>query len=131
MAVPKLIEEEPINLPILKDYLKKIKKRDEELNYRAAKTEEYVSQFNLLKVKEAKELYDAIDALQISRLRDVHIHKIVDVCPRSVNGLRVLFAGTPLSLSADNVKKILSAIDAAHPSKKKGEKEEEEEETEE
>ena len=110
MPIPKVIDEEPINLPTLKDYLKKIKKRDEELNYRATKTEEYVSQFDLLKPKEAKELYTALEELKISRLREIHIHKIIDVCPQSTNGLKALFAGTPLSLSTDNVKKILAAV---------------------
>lgn len=125
MAIPKIISEEAINLAEVKEYMKKIKKRDEQLSFRAGKTEEYLDQFTLLKVSEAKELYDQLVALNLPRLREAHLHKIVDICPVTIEGLRTLFAGTPTSISQESGKKILDAIESVAPKKAKKEKEEE------
>jgi DNA-directed RNA polymerase subunit F len=110
MAIPKVVNEEPINLSMLKDYMKKIKKRDEELSYRATKVEEYVTQFSILKKKDAEELYKALEDLNISRLRATHLHKIIDIRPETIESLKTMFAGTPTSLSAENTKKIIDTV---------------------
>jgi len=43
------ISEKPISISELKQELEKIKKRDKELNFRAARTEEYLQHFSTLK----------------------------------------------------------------------------------
>ena len=76
-----IIEQKPINLNEVKEELEKIKKRDEELNFRAQKTYEYTQQVAKLG-KKAKELYEKLEKLSVSRLRDIHLHKIIDTLPK-------------------------------------------------
>ncbi|MBI4441240.1 hypothetical protein HY639_03670 [Candidatus Woesearchaeota archaeon] len=110
MVKPQLLEERPISLAELKEKLTKIKEKDKELNFRANKTEEYLASIQVLSAKEAKELEKKLVALDIPRLKQDHIVKIIDILPRTVNELKVVLQGTLLSLSADNLKKVVDAV---------------------
>jgi|TARA_Y100000310_G_scaffold271621_1_gene286190 DNA-directed RNA polymerase subunit F len=107
MAV-EILSETPINTYELKEDLAKIKKRDKELNFRAQKTEEHLAQ--AASHKNAKELFDKINKLKISRLREQQIHKIVDVLPATVKDLKVVLQGYTVSVSQENMKKIVDII---------------------
>lgn len=103
-----LISETPINIYHLKKELEKIKKRDNELNFRANKTEEYLNQIATL--KNADELFDKIQHLNIPRLKDQHIHKIIDIAPTTVNELKVALQGYTITISNESMKKIVETI---------------------
>ena len=77
MADEEVLSEVPINIYDMKVELEKIKKRDGELNFRANKTEEYIAQFD--KLKNANELFSKLSKLNIPRLREQHINKIVNI----------------------------------------------------
>ncbi len=115
---PKIISEEPMNMATVKVELEKIRKRDTELNMRANKTEEYIHQCFILKKKEAEELYEKINKMEISRLKDIHIHKIIDIMPATAEELKSLLTGYTISLSGENLKKILDAVAEYLPQKK-------------
>ena len=66
---PKIQEEMPISVYDLKKELKSIKKRDTELSIRSNKTEEYINQFVVLKDKDADELKQKLNELNIPRLK--------------------------------------------------------------
>ena len=70
-----IMSETPVTMAKLSEELEKIKKRDKELNFRAAKTEEYLNQF--VKAKKADELVEKINKLNIPRLREQQITKIM------------------------------------------------------
>ena len=53
MSSLKILEEVPVTLVHLKEDLQRIKKRDEELNFRANKTEEYLNTFSTMKPSDA------------------------------------------------------------------------------
>jgi len=89
--VLEIISETPIDVYKLKEELQKIKKRDKELNFRSQKTEEHL----------------ASAAAYISRLREQHIHKIIDVMPATVKDLKVVLQGYTISVSNENMKKIV------------------------
>ncbi len=108
MADAKILNEVPISMKELKDELVKIKKRDKELNFRANKTEEYLNQFTTL--KKEKELEEELTKLDIPRIKDQHIKKIVDVLPCSVEELKTLIQGYPISVNAENLKKIVDVV---------------------
>ncbi|RMF05410.1 hypothetical protein D6764_04790 [Candidatus Woesearchaeota archaeon] len=110
MGKPEVISEEPMNMVEVKAELSKIKKRDEELNFRANKTEEYLQQLHLPSKAKAKELYEKLVALEIPRMKDVHIHKIIDILPRTVQDLKVVLQGYTLTVKQDNQKKIVDVI---------------------
>lgn len=115
---PKIISEEPLNMATVKVELEKIRKRDTELNVRANKTDEYIKQCFVLKKKEAEELYEKIEKMDVSRLKDIHINKIIDIMPSTTEELKSILTGYTISLSGENLKKILEAVAEYLPQKK-------------
>ncbi len=107
---PEIIERRPMNVVEVKEALKRIKKRDEELNFRASRTEEYVNAVAKLKPKEAKELVEKLEKLDIPRLKPEYIHKIVDTLPQNEKHLKVILQGYALSVSGENQKKIFAVL---------------------
>jgi len=108
MADAQIISENPMNMYQLKKELERIKKRDNELNFRAARTEEYLNQIAVH--KNADELFDRIMRLNIPRLKEQHIHKIIDVTPTTVNELKVVLQGYTLTVNNESMKKIVDTI---------------------
>jgi len=108
MADMQVISETPIDTSYLKKELERIKKRDNELNFRANRTEEYLIQIGI--AKNGDELFEKVQKLNISRLKDQHIHKIIDVMPTTVNDLKVVLQGYTVSLSNESMKKIVDTI---------------------
>ncbi|MFW6450078.1 MAG: hypothetical protein ACOCZ6_03415 [Nanoarchaeota archaeon] len=107
---PEIVEEKPIPMFELKSELSKIKKRDGELNFRSAKTEEYLNVFVKLGPRKGKELVDEIKGLEIPRLKEEHIYKIADIMPTDVESLKLLLHGYTLSVSKENMKKIVNVV---------------------
>ena len=103
-----IMSETPVTMAKLSEELEKIKKRDKELNFRAAKTEEYLNQF--VKAKKADELVEKINKLNIPRLREQQITKIIDVLPTTVKDLKMILQGYTMTVSSENLKKIVDVI---------------------
>ena len=110
MSKPQIISETPLALSELKEEITAIKKRDKELGFRAVKTEEYLQTFGKLDTSKAKELYKKIDNLKIPRLRDLHLVKIIDVMPKTLEDLKVVLQGYTLTINNTNLKKIVDVI---------------------
>ena len=108
MTYNQIISETPINMYSLKKELEKIRKRDNELNFRANRTEEYLNQIAAL--KNSDELFDKIMKLNIPRLKEQHIHKIIDVMPATVNELKAVLQGYTVTINNDSIKKIIETI---------------------
>lgn len=107
---PTIINETPVSMSEVKAELAKIKKRDEELNFRAAKTEEYLSQFSSLSTAKVDELKEKLTKLKIPRLKDEHIVKIVDVLPSTLEDVKAFLQGQTITITQDNQKKIADAV---------------------
>jgi DNA-directed RNA polymerase subunit F len=118
MGTQEILNKTPLSLAEVKGKLSTIKKRDEELNFRTNKVVEYISSYHIIAQKDAKELYEKLEALDVSRLRDVQIKKIVDILPESEDDLKTIMTGYSISLSSDNVKKVLDAVKPYLPKKK-------------
>ena len=118
MTKPEILEKQPMPLVEVKSALGKLKKRDEELGFRAGKTEEYVSQVTKLNQKQASELKKKIEELEIPRLKDEHIVKVLDTVPSGVAELKIILQGYTLTVSNDNLAKIAAAIDDVVAKKK-------------
>lgn len=110
MTKPKIVKETAMNLAEVKDELGKIKKRDGELNYRANKTEEYLNTVVKLSGKKVKDFYKALEDLQIPRLREQQLHKIVDTCPQTVKELKVILQGYTVTVSNENMQKVVDVV---------------------
>ena len=113
-----VLNEESISMSELRGSLKKIKKRDEELGFRANKAEEYLDSLSLLKEKETKELFAKIEKLKIPRFRTEYIFKIVDLLPTSPEEVKMILQGYPLTITAENVAKVAKVVKEYLPEKK-------------
>ncbi|PIN70639.1 hypothetical protein COV93_00650 [Candidatus Woesearchaeota archaeon CG11_big_fil_rev_8_21_14_0_20_43_8] len=105
-----IIGEKHMTMVELKDELERIKKRDEELNFRAQRTQEYLEAVSPLKKKQADELIKKLETLDIQRLKPEHISKIIDLGPRTLEELKTIMAAYVVTLTNDNLKKIVDAV---------------------
>lgn len=119
MTSLKVIEETPLNIVEVKEMLKKIKERDQELNFRAQKTAEYLDTINTIKPKQAKELKEKLDSLNIPRVKEIQIQKIIDVMPKTTEGVKTLFSGLNIAITAENIKKIVDVVNGYSEETKK------------
>ncbi|PIN81266.1 hypothetical protein COV13_01785 [Candidatus Woesearchaeota archaeon CG10_big_fil_rev_8_21_14_0_10_32_9] len=110
MSKVEVLEKIPVSLPELKSELTAIEKRDSELGFRAGKTKEYVNAFADLSKTAFSDLKKQLDALQIPRLKEDHIVKILDVRPKSVDELNVVLQGYTLTVSKENMKSIIDVL---------------------
>ena len=110
MAKPHLISEHPISMAELKLELENVKKRDTELNFRANKTEEYISQVLEFDYTKAEEIKKKISKLEVPRLKEEHICKILDLNPKTAEELKVILQGYTLGVTKENLKKIVDVL---------------------
>ena len=108
MTDVQIVSETSMSMYQLKKELEKIKKRDNELNFRPNRTEVYLHQVATL--KNPAELFEKIMKLNIPRLKEQHIHKIIDVAPTTVNDLKVVLQGYTITLNNESMKKIVDTI---------------------
>lgn len=109
MAEFTIIEEKPLTMDEVAEKIKKVEKRDKELGFRANKTKEYLANFTE-KNKKVNELRKKLQGLDISRLKDRHIVKIIDIMPDDIDSLKVMLSGEAITLREEDLKKILDAI---------------------
>jgi len=107
-----ILEEKPINTAQLKEELEKIKKRDKELGVRSTKTEEYLKAVAQTSADKQKEIFEKLAALKIPRLKDQHMHKIIDILPTTQEDVKLVLQGYTLTVSNENLKKIAETISA-------------------
>ncbi len=117
MVKPEILEQKPISVSEVKDILKAIHKRDEELTFRGGKTEEYVNDAVRLTTKKVKDLMKKLEELEISRLKEIHMIKIADTLPESPEHLKVLLSGYNVTITKENLKKITDVVDDFRPVK--------------
>jgi DNA-directed RNA polymerase subunit F len=107
---PEVISEQPLSMSEVRKELKKVAKRDEELSFRSAKADEYLKELTLLSDKSAKDLKKKLQGLEIPRLKEEHIAKIIDLLPHTKEDLRLILSGYTLTIKDENVKRLLEAI---------------------
>ena len=118
MFNPNIISETPISMAETRKQLQEIAKRDKELGFRAARTEEYFKMFVSLSHEKAAELEKKLEKLDIPRLKDVHIKKIVDLTPSTVNDVKLILQGYSISVAQASMKKIADTVAEFLPKKK-------------
>jgi DNA-directed RNA polymerase subunit F len=114
----KVVEERPISMAELKEELKEIKKRDTELGFRTAKVSEQLEVLKIVKQKDADEMFAKIQKLNIPRLRDAYILKIIDLTPQNMTELKNVIQSYSLTVTNDNLDKVLEILAEYLPKKK-------------
>ncbi len=110
MSNVEIINESPLTMAELKEKLESVKKRDKELKTRALKTQEYLNNFVDVKSKDALKIKEEIAKLEIPRLKDRHIAKVIDLMPKDLETLKLIFVGENITLKQDDFEKILKVL---------------------
>ena len=110
MTTPTIISEQPLSLYDVKKELKVIKKRDENLSVRANRVNDYVELFTQLSEKDAAELKEKLTALEIPRMKEEYVDKIIDIMPVSSDDVKVVLTGYGVTIKNDHVQKIIDTL---------------------
>ena len=110
MSEVEIVNKRSISLTELKEHLDKTKKKKKELNFRENKVVEYVTGFDILKSKDAKEMKKALEGLDISRLKERHMVKIMDLLQLDSDTLKTILTGENLTLKQDDLNKIIEIV---------------------
>ena len=94
-----IIERKPLSMIEAKEYIDK----DSETDIKG-----FVKKFIILKPKKAKELKEKIQGLDLLKVKEEHITKIIDLMPETGEGLNKIFSD--VSLDEDETKKLLETI---------------------
>ncbi len=101
----KVIEERPISLAELKSTLK----NNEKPLAKGVATLEYLNSIPIKKEEKAKELIEKLKNLEITRLKDKQIIKIVDIMPQDIDSLKMLLS-QEVTIKQEELQKILDII---------------------
>jgi DNA-directed RNA polymerase subunit F len=104
-----IVEEKPLTLIELKEKILAVEKRDNELSMKAQKTRDYLAE-HASKSKKVEELKKALADLQISRLKERHIVKLIDLAPKNIDEIRSIFAGENLTVKQEDLTRILDTL---------------------
>jgi DNA-directed RNA polymerase subunit F len=110
MSNLEVVEQMALTMVDVHEELIKIEKRTKELAPRAEKTKEYLNKFVNMKKKESDELRKKLEDLNIPRLKDKHIAKIIDIQPKDMDSLKSLFSGETISFKQEELQKVLECI---------------------
>ena len=110
MPILKIVEERPLTMVEMKQMLEEVQKRDGDLNHRSKKLKEYLDQFAVMKPTEADKMRERINKLDITRLKDRHISKIIDLNPKDAESLKMILTGETVTLKPEEITKIFEAI---------------------
>ncbi len=109
MVKPTIVEEMPVTMAELKEEIEKIQKRGE-LNFRAQKAKDYLDQFSLPSKSKVEGAKEKIQKMEIPRLKEQHIAKLIDLMPASADEVKVILQGYTITVSQENMKKIADVI---------------------
>ncbi|MBU2639179.1 MAG: hypothetical protein KKG75_00555 [Nanoarchaeota archaeon] len=110
MSNEKLIQERPITMAEVGSSLEKLEKEEKELNFRSNKAKAYMKNFAKLDIKKANELFKKIQELNIPRLKERQIVKVIDTLPKGIDDLRMVFVGETTTVNDENMNKILDVV---------------------
>ena len=115
MVKPEILEQRPVSIAEVKDVLKKVQIRDEELTFRAGKTQDYVNDVPTPSLTKVKEITKKIKELGIPRFKDEYIIKTIDTMPESAEQLKVILSGYNLTITKESIKKVFDVLDENRP----------------
>lgn len=108
-----IVEKKPLTLAEVKEIVsqktKKIKEENEE-NARIRNVNELLKKVVKLKADEAKKLKQEIISLNILKLKEKDIVKIIDFLPEDTEDMRKLFFGQGVNLDENEINSILEKI---------------------
>lgn len=110
MVGKQILDEKSVSIPEVKKILDTLKEKGE-LRYEQRLALNYVENFAKIGVEDAAKLSEELTSLNIPRIKEEHIAKIVDILPRNYAELNILLAKDKISLKKDIQNKIIEVID--------------------
>ncbi len=110
MTNPQFIEEAPLPLADVKEALEKIEERDKELSYRSNKAKEFLGLFVQIPKDKKDELKKKLVNLNLLRLKEAHIAKIIDFLPKTTEELKVILQAYSVNMPKKDMEKIISTV---------------------
>lgn len=104
-----IVEEKPVSPAEVRDLLAKVNEQGE-LNFKSLKLFEYLNRTVTLSIDQTNELIKKLNDLNILRLTDLIIIKIVEVLPLNKDILRNLLTSMNTTLSDEDVSKIMDIL---------------------
>ncbi len=104
-----VVKESATNTSRVKAMLSATKAEEGELNYRAQKTLDAMEQCAVIDKASAEKLAKKIEELAVPRLKELHVHKIIDVLPTSAKDVKTLLQSYSLTITNENLQKIADA----------------------
>jgi len=97
-----IIETKPLSLAETKEIVETSGDEGEE------EIKSFLKKFTKLDIKKAKQLREELEGLDIMRMKDEHIVKIIDLLPEDVSDINKIFA--EVSLEENEINKILEVV---------------------
>ena len=109
MGEIEIIQETPISLVDVKEKLSKIK-REGEPGFRTKKMDEYLTNFVKLKEKEAVAIREKLKGLNILRLNEKCMVKLVDLHPEDQDSVRLILSSENVTVKPEELKNIVECL---------------------
>jgi DNA-directed RNA polymerase subunit F len=71
---------------------------------------DFIKRFTKLSASDVQKLRKALESLNIAKLRDEDIVRLIDFKPEDAEDVRKIFAGSEFSLDQDEITKVLEAL---------------------
>ena len=112
MIIKKVISEELITLPEVRDTLNAIKedreKAGQELRYEQKRAVEHANKFSKIGSKESRDMVNEL--LTLEKMKPEIAIKIANLCPRTKDELRAIYAKERFTLNEAELKSILDIV---------------------
>ncbi|MEM4396102.1 MAG: hypothetical protein QXR30_00355 [Candidatus Woesearchaeota archaeon] len=105
--INKVIQKEPVTMAKIKEILEKQEKNDD---LRIRKTLEYCKEFSKVSDEDAEKIKEELKSLNIARLNDEIIVKIIDIFPKTEGSLKAILEGFNVTLTKEQIKSILNIL---------------------
>ena len=109
MANYEIISKEPVHPSKVLNHIEQ-KVEEKELTYREEKILEYLKDSNKLSLEEFNTAFEELKALEIPRLEDSHLIKILEILPRNGVELRSIVSHGGVVVVDDVVTQILDIV---------------------
>lgn len=109
MANYEILSQEAVSQSEVSEVIKKIAK-DRELTYREEKVNDFLKKSTVLKKKDFETAKKELEELQIPRIEDSHIIKVLDLMPKNGTELRSIISHGGMVLVDENITKILDVL---------------------